>query len=75
MKYLAEVYQPSIRPNVGLPDIDCPFHVKIVVVTNCDRISFRHKKINFGTVFAGRAVGIKEAHTIISGWLALWITT
>jgi hypothetical protein len=28
------------RPYVGLPDIDYPFHLKIVVVTNCDRICF-----------------------------------
>ena len=65
MKYPA--YQPSTRPNVGLPDIDYPFHVKIVVVTNCGRICFGHKKINFGTVFAGQAVGIKEVHDDI--WL------
>ena len=37
MKYPAELYQPSTRPNVGLPDIDYRFHVKIVVVTNYGR--------------------------------------
>jgi putative transposase len=37
------------------------------VVTNCGRICLRHKKINFSTVFAGQAVGIKEAHDDI--WL------
>jgi len=44
-----------------------PFHVKIVVVTNCGRICFGHKKINLDTVFAGQAVAIKEVHDDI--WL------
>jgi len=38
---------------LGLPDIDYPFHDKVVVVTNCGRICFGHKKINFSTVFVG----------------------
>ena len=37
------------------------------VVTNCGRICLGHKKINFSTVFAGQAVGIKEVHDDI--WL------
>jgi putative transposase len=41
-------------------DIDYPFHDRIVVVTNCGRICLVTKKINFSTVFAGQAVGIKE---------------
>jgi hypothetical protein len=67
MKYPAEVYQPSTRHYVGLPNIDYPFHVKIVVVTNCGRICMGRKKINFSTIFAGQAVGIKEVHDGI--WL------
>src|SRR5258705_7229806 len=39
---------------------------KIIVVTNCGRVCLGHKKINFSTVFAGQAVGIKEVHDI---WL------
>jgi putative transposase len=62
----AEVYEPSPRPYSGLPDIDYPFHDK-VVVTNCGRICLGNKKINFSTVFAGQAVGIKEVHDDI--WL------
>jgi len=50
----------STRSYQGLPDIDYPFHDKIVVVTNCGRICLGRKKINFSTVFAGQAVGIKE---------------
>jgi transposase InsO family protein len=67
MKCPAEVYQPSPRPYTGLPDIDYPFHDKVVVVTNCGRICLGNKKINFSTVFAGQAVGIKEVHDDI--WL------
>jgi hypothetical protein len=67
MKCPAEVYQPSTRAYKGLPDIDYPFHDKIIIVTNCGRICLGHKKINFSTVFAGQAVGIKEVHDDI--WL------
>jgi hypothetical protein len=37
------------------------------VVTHCGRICLGRKKINFSTVFAGQAVGIKEVHDDI--WL------
>jgi len=67
MKCPAEVYQPSTRTYQGLPAIDYPFHDKIIVVTNCGRICLGRKKINFSTVFAGQAVGIKEVHDDI--WL------
>ena len=63
----AEVYQPSTRPYTGLPDIDYPLHDKVIVVTRCGRICLGRKKINFSTVFAGQAVGIKEVHDDI--WL------
>ena len=71
MKCPAEVYQPSPRPDQGLPDIDYPLHDKIIVVTNCGRICLGSKKINFSTVFAGQAVGIKEVHDDI--WLVSFI--
>jgi putative transposase len=64
MKYPAEVYRSSTRAYTGLPDIDYPFHDKTIVVTPCGRIL---QKINFSTVFAGPAVGIKEVHDDI--WL------
>jgi putative transposase len=67
MQCPAEVYQPSPRPYRGLPDLDYPFHDKVVVVTHCGRICLGHKKINFSTVFAGQAVGIQEVHDDI--WL------
>src|SRR5579863_3118817 len=67
MKCPAEIYQPSPRPYTGLPDIDYPFHDRTIVVTHCGRICLGRKKINFSTVFAGQAVGIKEVHDDI--WL------
>jgi putative transposase len=67
MKCSAEIYQPSPRTYQGLPPIDYPLHDKIIIVTNCGRICLGHKKINFSTVFAVQAVGIKEIHDDI--WL------
>ena len=67
MKCPAEIYQPSPRPYTGLPDLDYPFHDKTIVVTRCGRICMGKLKINFSTVFAGQAVGIKEVHDDI--WL------
>jgi len=60
--------QPTFHsPLTGLPDIDYPFHDKTIVVTRCGRICLGRKKINFSTVFAGQAVGIKEVQDGI--WL------
>jgi putative transposase len=67
MKYPAEIYQPSPRLYQGLPDLDYPLHDKTIVVTRCGRICLGKKKINFSTVFAGQAVGIKEVNDDI--WL------
>jgi putative transposase len=67
MQCPAEVYQPSTHAYTGLPDIDYPLHDKTIVVTRCGRICLGKKKINFSTVFAGQAVGIKEVHDDI--WL------
>jgi putative transposase len=67
MKCPVEIYQPSNRTYTGLRDIDYPLHDKTIVVTRCGRICVGKKKINFSTVFAGQAVGIKEVHDDI--WL------
>ena len=67
MQCPAEVYQPSTQIYSGLQDIDYPLHDKTIVVTRCGRICLGKKKINFSTVFAGQAVGIKEVHDDI--WL------
>ncbi len=71
MQCPAERYQPSRRTYRGLPDLDYPFHDKIVIVTTCGRICFNRQKINLSLVFAGQNVGIKQVDERI--WLAtLW---
>jgi transposase InsO family protein len=60
MKCPTELYKPSARIYRGLPEISYPFHDREILVTTCGRICFHRKKINFSTVFAGQAVGIKE---------------
>jgi putative transposase len=69
MKCPAEVYPPSTRAYTGLPDIDYALHDKTIVVTRCGRICLGKKKINFSTVFAGQAVGIKEVDD------GIWLVT
>ena len=59
MKYPAELYQPSLPPYSGLPDLDSPFHDKTIVLPRCGRICLGTKTINFSQVFAGQAVCIK----------------
>jgi putative transposase len=67
----AERYVPSNRPYSGLPDLDYPFHDKIVTVTTCGRICFNRRKINLSTVFAGQSVGIKQVSEEI--WLVTFM--
>jgi putative transposase len=67
MRCPAERYAPSTRRYKGLPDLDYPFHDKIVTVTTCGRIRFNREKINLSTVFAGQRVGIKQVSDLI--WL------
>ena len=67
MKCPAEVYRPSTRLYKGLPAIDYPFHHKTIVLTHCGRICLGNQKINFSSLFAGQAVGIKEVNDDI--WL------
>jgi putative transposase len=68
MRFPAELYSPSRRPYRGLPELDYPFHDKIVTVTTCGRICFNRQKINLSQVFAGQNVGIKQIDERI--WLA-----
>jgi putative transposase len=67
MQCPAERYVPSTRPYRGLPELDYPFHDKIVTVTTCGRICFNRQKINLSVVFAGQSVGIKQVSDQI--WL------
>ena len=60
MKPPAEVYKPSPRPYLGLPELSYPLHDRDVVVTACGRICMHRKRINVSHVLAGQRVGIKE---------------
>ena len=44
MRCPAERYAPSTRPYKGLPDLDYPFHDKIVTVTTCGRILLQSRE-------------------------------
>jgi len=67
----AERYVPSTPPYKGLPDLDYPFHDKIVTPTTCGRICFNRRKINLSVVFAGQSIGIKQVTDNI--WLATFM--
>lgn len=60
MKTPAELYRPSERRYEGLPELDYPFHDKVLMVTSCGRICMHRKKINLSTVLAGQKVGVTE---------------
>lgn len=60
MKYPAELYSPSPRPYRGLQELEYPLHDRTITVTQCGRICFGRRKINFSNVFAGQTVGVKE---------------
>lgn len=67
MKYPGELYVPALKRYEGLPEVEYPFHDRVITVTNCGRICFQGRKINFSLVFAGQNVGIKEVDDKI--WL------
>ena len=60
MKCPADVYTPSRKPYVGLPELTYPFHDRDVLVTACGRLCLHRKRINISTVLAGQKLGIKE---------------
>ena len=60
MRYPAEIYPPSTRPDRGLQDLEYPFHDHTLIVTRCGRICLDSRKINLSTVFAGQKVGVKQ---------------
>ncbi len=60
MKCPAEVYVPSPKPYLGIPEPHYPFHDRTVVVTGCGRLCLYRKKINLSKSLAGQAVGVKE---------------
>jgi len=60
MKTPAEVYSPSPKPYLGLPELAYPLHDRDILVTACGRLCMHRKKINISTVLAGQRLGIKE---------------
>ena len=71
MRCPADLYRPSPRSYVSLPDLNYPFHDKAVTVTTCGRICFNRQKINLSQVFAGQTVGIKQVNEHL--WLATFM--
>jgi transposase InsO family protein len=72
MKPPAEVYEVSMRPYDGLPDLKYPMHDREVLVTACGRICMHRKKINISNVLAGQRLGIKEVDEGI--WLVSFMS-
>jgi Integrase core domain len=72
MKTPADVYTPSSRPYLGLPERTYPFHDRDILVTACGRLCLHRKRINISTVLAGQRLGIKEVDDGI--WLASFMT-
>jgi len=68
MKCPADVYVPSSRPYLGLPELTYPFHDRDILVTACGRLCLHPKRINVSTVLAGQRLGIKDVDDGI--WLA-----
>jgi hypothetical protein len=52
MKCPAEVYRPATQVYKGLPDIDYPFHDKVIFGTNYRRICLGHQKNKFQPRFS-----------------------
>ncbi len=59
MKVPADLYATSLRPYLGLPEIDYPFHDRDIIVTNCGRACLYRKKINNIDRFGWTETGIK----------------
>jgi putative transposase len=60
MKVPADLYMRSPRVYRGLEELTYPFSDATVMVTNCGRICWKARKINFSHVFAGQKVGITQ---------------
>jgi transposase len=60
MKTPGEIYSPSPRPYLGLPELTYPLHDRDALVTACGRICMHRKKISISYTLAGQRMGIKE---------------
>ena len=52
MRYPGELYTPSVKQYRGLPELEYPFHEKVVTVTQFGRICLGRKKIKAYSKFA-----------------------
>jgi len=71
MQRPADLYTPSARAFIGLPDLDYPLHDREHLVTVGGRICMHRKKINISTVLAGQKLGLKEVDDGI--WLVSFL--
>ena len=60
MKVPADLYTRSPRVYRGLEELTYPFADATVMVTNCGRICWKARKVNFSHVFAGQKIGITQ---------------
>lgn len=71
MKVPADLYTRSSRVYRGLEELTYPFSDATVMVTNCGRICWQARQINFSHVFAGQKVGLTQVGERI--WLVTFM--
>ena len=78
MQCPAEVYQPSPRPYIGLPDIDYPLHDKTIVVTRTGASAWGTKR-STSARFSPDKPSASRKCTTTSGssasWIMIWATS
>ena len=78
MRCPAEVYQPSTREYKGLPDIDYPFHDRVVLVTNCGRICLGTKRLTSARSSPAKRSASRRCRMISASsasWSMIWVTS
>jgi putative transposase len=60
MKCPADVYQKSLRPYQGLPDVTYPGYDKSLLISNCGRVCNRKRKVHITRALANQPVGLRE---------------
>ena len=71
MKIPGDLYRPSSRQYMGLPELAYPFHDRTIVITECGRICMDRKKIMLSSVLAGQRVGVMQVEDQIWG-TSIW---
>lgn len=67
MKRPADMYQKSLRPYKGLPDVTYPGYDKSLLISNCGRLCLNRQKVHISQAFANQPVGVKEVDEGIWG--------